>query len=225
MEKGRNSKIFVIVILFVAVFGLSIGFAAYSRNLVVDDIEAVVQPGDAELDIILDDDRVKDNTVNVVKGVGTAAVLDEAGAVITNPVLNSGSKPTISGLRANFTDKGQTVTYTFYVYNNSPYNAYLNELSFTEEPYITCTAVDPQNTNATLVSNACKDISLSLAVDSLTILSTDEGSPVSHTLTPGGVKEYRVIIAYKGTKYPLPDGAMTVNFTPISFGYSTVSPY
>ena len=61
--------------MFIAIFGFSIGFAAYSRNLEISDIEGTVQPGDAELDIIIDDDQ---KVVGEFKGMITKEQLLEA---------------------------------------------------------------------------------------------------------------------------------------------------
>jgi hypothetical protein len=225
MEKQRSTKMIAIIALIAILFGLSIGFAAYSRNLDITNLGATVTPGVSELDVFFDNDQVKDNQLAVVKGVGAGAVTDEIGATITNPVINSGNLPIITGFTANFTAKKQAVVYTFYVYNNSPYSVYLNELSFIDATEKTCEAINKNTTNATLVKNACNDISLSLKIEGITVLSTADSSPVSHTLPPGNWKKIEIEIAYKGNQYPLPDGPMKVTFSGIRIGYSTIKPY
>ena len=225
MEKQRSTKVIIVIALVAAVFGLSLGFAAYSRNLNITDIDATVKPGESELDVFFDNDQIKDNELAPVKGEGAGAVTNESGATITNAALNSGTQPIINGFTANFTAKGQKVVYAFFVYNNSPYNAYLNELSFIDTPTKSCEAVDPTTTNSSLIQNACEDITLSLKIDGLTVLSTGDSSPVSHTLSPGRWKKVEVEINYRGNNYPLPDGAMKVSFSGIRIGYSTIKPY
>ena len=223
MEKQRSTKVIAVVALIAAVFGLSIGFAAYSRTLNITNIDATVTPGESELDVFFDNDQTKDNALEVVKGTGTGALSTEEGATITNPALNSGTQPTISGFTANFTAKGQSVVYTFYVYNNSPYNAYLNAVSFTgAEPHKSCEAT-AAGTNATLVQNACNDITLSLKVGTDTILSTNSAAFKSHTIAAGAWQPVVVEIAYDGTTYPLPDGDMKVTFDGIQLSYTTIA--
>ena len=173
MEKERSSKILAVIALIVAVVGLTVGFAAYTRSLNITNLEGTVNPGESELDIFFDNDQEKGNDLAVVKGVGDAALATETGATITNPELNSGSNPTISGFQAQFKQKGQKVEYTFYVYNNSPYAAYLEKVNFTgDATHKTCEAIGTA-TNAALVENACKDINISLKIDDTKILSTN----------------------------------------------------
>lgn len=223
MEKERSTKVIAVIALIAAVFGLSIGFAAYSRTLDITNLEATVTPSESELDVFFDNDQVKDNELAVVKGEGTGAVSTETGATITNPALNSGTQPTITGFTANFTAKGQSVLYTFYVYNNSPYNAYLESVSFTgATPHKTCEAT-AAGTNATLVQNACNDITLSLKVGSDTILSTNTAEFKTHTIAAGAWQPVVVEIAYDGTTYPLPDGDMKVTFDGIKLNYTTIA--
>lgn len=224
MEKERSTKTIAIIALVVAVASLSIGFAAYTRNLEITDIEGTVTPGDMDLDVFFDNDQTKGNDLVVVKGIGTAAVEDETGATINNTSLDSGANPTISDFRANFSKKGESVTYTFYVYNNSPYNAYLESVTFTgAEPHKTCVALDPKDENDEVVANACKDITLSLQVGTDTILSTGESTFKSHTIGAGNWQEVTVTIAYDGTEYPLPAGDMKVTFAGIRLGYTTIA--
>lgn len=223
MEKERSSKILAIIALIVAVVGLTIGFAAYTRSLDITNLQGTVNPGESELDVIFDNDQEKGNDLAVVKGVGEAALASETGATITNPELNSGSNPTISGFQAQFKEKGQKVEYTFYVYNNSPYSAYLDEVKFTgNEPHKTCTAIGT-GVNATLVANACNDINVSLKVDDATILSTNGGTFASHTIAAGAFKKVVVELAYDGENYPLPDGDMRVIFDGIQLHYTTIA--
>jgi len=224
MEKERNTKIIAIAALVVAVVGLSIGFAAYSRSLDITDIEAGVSTEDTELDVFFDNDTTKSNELAVVKGVGAAAVTNETGAVINNVELNSNSdtNPTISNFRAAFTEKGQEVTYTFYVYNNSAHTAYLESANFlTADPdHKTCEAVG--NVDATNLEHACEEINMYLEIGDAQILSTKGDSFASHSIAAGEWKEVVVRIAYDGTQYSLPDGDMKVIFDGIRLGYTTI---
>jgi len=224
MEKERGTKVVAIVALVVAVLGLTIGFAAYARNLKITDVLGSVTPDEMDLDVYFDNDQIKDNELLAVKGVGTATLVDEVGAVITNPQLGSGTTPTISGFRANFSNIGQSVKYTFYVYNNSSYNAYLESVSFTgDAPHKNCVLLDTANTNSELAQSACDAITLSLKVGEDTILSTKDTSFKSHTIEASKWKEVVVEIAYDDSKSPMPDGDMKVTFDGIKLGYTTIA--
>ena len=222
-KKKNNNKMIAMICLVVVVFALTLGFAANSRNLDITNIGGTVNPGERELDVIFDNDQVANNDLNVVKGEGSAADELESGAVITNPTV-PGVAPVISGFRSNFSEKGQSVEYKFYVHNKSEYTAYLESAQFTVSTgeHKSCVAVSPGTANPTHISNACKDITLSLLVDGSAILSTDGASFKSHSINVNEWKEITVKIAYDGTTYPLPDGDMKVEFDGIRLLYTTI---
>ena len=222
-KKRNNNKTIVIICFIVAVFALSLGFAANSRNLDITNIGANVNPEERDLDVIFDNDQVLNNELAPVKGTGTGADTSEAGAVITNPITQ-GVAPVISGFTSKFSEKGQSVEYKFYVYNRSEYIAYLESAQFTISTgeHKSCEAVSPGNTNSTYITNACKDITLSLIVDGDTILSTETSTFESHSINVNTWKEITVKIAYDGTTYPLPDGDMKVTFDGIRMLYTTI---
>jgi hypothetical protein len=85
-----------------------------------------------------------------------------------------------------------------------------------------CSAIEG-GTNATLVQNACNDITLSLKVGNNTILSTNTAEFTTHTIAAGAWQQVVVEIAYDGTGYPLPDGDMKVTFDGIKLNYTTIA--
>ena len=192
-------------------------------NLDITNIGANVNPEDADLNVIFDDDQILNNEISPVKGTGTGSDYLESGAIITNPITN-GIAPVISGFTSKFSEKGQVVEYKFYVYNKSEYIAYLESAQFTVSTgeHKTCEAVSASTTNPTYITNACKDITLSLIVDGKTILSTGTSSYESHSINTNEWKEITVKIAYDGTGYPLPDGDMKVTFDGIRLLYTTI---
>lgn len=219
----KNNKNLAVVCFLAIMFALTLGFAANSKNLDILNIGANVNPEAIDLDVIFDNDQTSGNALGVVKGTGTGADTSETGATITNPTT-SNTAPTISGFNAKLTEKGQTVEYKFYVYNKSPYTAYLENVQFTSstEGHKNCVALSPSATNPTLVSNACKDITFSLSVDGKTILSTGAATFESHSINVNSWKEVTIKIAYDGTQYPLPDGDMKVTFDGIRLIYTTL---
>ena len=223
MEKERGTKLIATFALVLAIIGLSVGFAAYSRNLDINTLEGTITTADTELDVFFDNNQTKGDELGNVKGTGTAAVTDEVGAAIANGTLNAtpSSNPTISGFVAEFSEKGQEVEYTFYVYNNSPHKAYLESAAFLNggSPK-TCTAID--EVDETNKENACDEINLHLEIDGKKIVSTDSASFETHVIEPGAWKEVVVRIAYDGTEHALPDGDVKVTFDGIRLSYTTI---
>ena len=117
-RKNNQKKKLILVSLLLIIVTLSLGFAANSRYLEINGIEGNVNPESQDLDVIFDNDQVSTNDLSVVKGIGTGADSSETGAKIVNPTTQ-GVAPTITGFTSNFTEKGQTVEYKFYVYKMS----------------------------------------------------------------------------------------------------------
>ena len=222
-KKKNKNKALIAICFIVTMLGITLGFAANSRNLDITNIGANVNPEAVDLDVIFDNDQVASNNIATVKGVGTGADPTEPGATITNPSV-AGVAPVISGFTSKFTEKGQNVEYKFYVYNQSPYKAFLEKAQFTIETgeHKTCTAISAGTANETNIANACKDITLSLIVDGNTILSTGSSTFTTHSIDVNTWKEITVKIAYDGNDYPLPDGDMKVSFDAIRLFYTTI---
>ena len=222
-KKKNKNKVLIAICFIATMLGITLGFAANSRNLDITNIGANVNPEAVDLDVIFDNDQVVSNNIATVKGVGTGADPTETGATITNPSV-AGVAPGISGFTSKFTEKGQNVEYKFYVYNQSPYKAFLEKAQFTIETgeHKTCTAISVGTVNETNIANACKDITLSLIVDGNTILSTGSSTFATHSIDVNTWKEITVKIAYDGNDYPLPDGDMKVSFDAIRLIYTTI---
>ena len=226
MEKERSSKVIAICALLVGVFALSIGFAAFTRNLDIKS-EASVNPGDLALDVEFtadNDDDPENDTDTVVATVEGATAGD---ATIDNV---SDSTPVISGLKANFTAKGQSVIYTFYVHNASEYVAYLKKADFKKvtgkDSNIVCTAgvsTTASTVNATEEGKtaACDDISLTLSIAGEDAFSTTKESFSSPSINVDEYQQVVVTISYDGSN-PLPDGDFSVQFGDISLSYSSL---
>ena len=155
MKWFMNSKqIKTIAIILVAVIALSIGFAAYSARLTISS-QAQVNPDAADFS---------------VKFSKTEGVLDESNVVATNIVgegvvaeeaeIDNTDVPTITNLNATFTSPNQSVTYEFYVLNESSYDAYLRDVNFSASvngvDFISCEA--GAGATDSLVQAACDGI-------------------------------------------------------------------
>ena len=178
MEKNRSSKIIAVVALVVAVFGLTLGFAAFSNTLTISS-SAYVSPSSENFKINLSGSE-SGITTNVV---GTPAQSENLGYYASQASV-SGSR--ISGLKANVTQPGQEVSYTFYVHNDGEYDAYLNSIVFAnvegQSAPRYCVAVDPQTTTASLVSAACESISVTVKVGDDAAVSGSQATISNHKL-------------------------------------------
>ena len=197
MEKNRSSKIMLIAFLLLAVIGVSAGFAAFSNNLTISS-KAKVRPNNnmyiyfasqntkVNGKIVADPVSATPTQYDVVEGVQT-----EHTATIDNTYASEQS-PKITDLRADFTEPGQQVTYSFYVYNAWEYDAYLKNITI--EDTKTCTAKEGAlSDNATTraqqeerIANACQGISISIKVGNDSAVSTTTTNINNHVLKADG---------------------------------------
>lgn len=219
MEKERSSKIIAIVALIVGIVGLTVGFAAFTRDLNITFSESNVKVS-GDLDVkILASNTTTDTTKTVV------GELDGATSALDATISDDGL--TISGLGATFDGKGQSVEYDFYIYNNSEYDAYLKKVEFLnytgEQKNKVCTAVN--GTTQTLVDASCNDISLTIEVGGEEVINTQDSNFSSPGITKGTTVAAKIIITYNdgtGTA-KLPDGDFKINFGGIRLSYSSLT--
>ena len=197
MEKNRSSKALLIVFLLLAVIGVSAGFAAFSNNLTISS-KAKVKPNN-NMYIYFASQNTKVNGKIVADPVSaTPTQYDIVGGVevehtatIDNTYASEQS-PKITDLRADFTEPGQQVTYSFYVYNAWEYDAYLKNITIADTK--TCTAKegslsDNAQTRAQQeerIANACQGISISVKVGNDAAVSTTTTNINNHVLKADG---------------------------------------
>jgi len=237
MEKGRSSKIIAIVALCVAVVGLSLGFAAFSSNLVIKS-NAEVKPDASTFNV--DFSTTEGSIVaGTVAGTVESTAVDALGAKILPTagdatIDNSEVDSVIKDIKATFTTPGQTVTYTFWAHNGGQYDAYLNSVVFSNAigkatadaetetdlgAFKYCTP--GTGTDASMVAAACENISLSVKVGNDTFTSAAANLSAAHQLLKGTSEPVVVTITYTGTA--LADGDFTVYFGDITLGYDSVN--
>ena len=247
MERKGNSRIIAIVALFVAVVGLSLGFAAYSTSLQIS-ATSDVNPNSANWNVGFSTDG------NSIESVSTART--KAG-VNSDTQLGGGTvdvkKYTISQTsNANATlkaESGSYVTYTLSVLNKGTLPAYLSTVDFSNVA-MTCTnAAAPSNDsdweviegtanagtkrgggNSTTISNDdCAkmfDLTVSIAGTEYTSSSTT----FNHTLAAStGSAPVIVKLAYKGGAEAdaiaaTLDGDITVSAGNITVVYVSTNP-
>lgn len=219
MEKNRSSKVVAVVALVVAVFGLTLGFAAFSNTLVIQS-SATVTPDASAFNVVFSAAAESVDYASKITGVGSAEGVTGNEASITGEDYR-----TVTGLQANFTAPGQTVTYTFYVHNIGSYIAYLRQISFlgvggTEE-LKTCAIPEGERTTQGLVDAACADMSVSVKVGSEEVTKVTKNDYKGHSLALTGHETVIVTIEYANNGNPV-DGPMTVTFGDINLDYESV---
>lgn len=221
MEKdNRNVKIIAIAALLVAVLGVSIGFAAFTRTLTIE-AEAVVNPTD-DFNVVFS----KSNSSVVTTGGVDASSKNPSTLVAETAIIandNAGG-PLISNLKATFTAPGQSATYTFYAYNDSTYTAYLKNVDFTAAA-TPCTASTGSSVTSSLMTAACPDIKIKISVgsDANTQDLTADTSVSSHSLAGGAGELITVVIYYDQiANQTLADGPFDVDLGTIQLLYKTV---
>lgn len=188
MEKKRGNQVMAVAALFIAVIGLSLGFAAFSNTLTIKS-SATVTPDASVFDVNFSSSAGSTATQAIVPvKTHTGAVGDytadsyndtyftATNATITNdaPIAGQTTNSRIENLNVYFTEPGQQVTYTFYVRNDGKVEAYLNEVLFTQVGATaadshTCAIVEENVAEAnratqTLVTNACAAIHYKVSV-------------------------------------------------------------
>jgi len=223
-SKDRTYQVVAIVGLIIGVMALTIGFAAFTTTLTISSA-ADVTPAATTLDVVF-----STSSSSAVTGTVTGVATGETGATAGDATL---AATTVSGISAHFTKPGQTVTYTFNVYNNSAYLAYLTEIVFKnasgESAFKVCKAKSGSSNPATNdITTACNGITLTLTVDGLETTTSKTPSEIAaysgnKTIAATTGKTVTVVITYASGS-SIPDGDIEVAFGDIDLKYSSVAP-
>ena len=214
MDRDRSTKVIAIVALCVAVFGLSVGFAAFSNDLTITS-EATVKPNASDFDVNFSSSDTSETD-------GTVTATSTAGVTAQDATINNATAPTISGIKVEFTEPGQSAKYSFFAHNAGKYNAFLNNVTFknAKDANANIACVAAEGTNANMVASACQGISIKVKVGTTTF----EGSTptiTSHELTIDQYEPVEVTIEYK-TGAARADGDFQVNIGDIVLTYGSV---
>ena len=228
MEKERGSRIIAIIALVVAVAGLTLGFAAFTKDLNITFSESNVNlSGDLDVQILASDNV--DDPSTTVDGIGysmSIGGLDET--IIVNSATISSDRTIISGLGGTFSNKYQSIMYMFQVYNNSEYDAYLKSVDFLD--YIgadtnkVCTALE--GTTQSLVDAACEDVHVLVAIGDVEVMDTSESGFSSVKVAKGETEDLMLFIVYGSEEMDdstvLPNGNFKINFGGIKLNFSSL---
>lgn len=200
--RRNGAKYIIVFALLISVAALSLGFAAFSSTLTIE----------SEADVVGDPTKFNVSLSKSNSSVSTGSVTPTVSGATGSAATLSANK--IEGLKATFTDKGQSVKYSFYAYNAGQFIGYLNSVSIGTK---TCTPVS--GTTASYVASACNGISISVKVGSNTYNSTNN-SISSHSLAIGSAEAVEVTISY-ASNAALADGDFTVAFGDIVLTYGS----
>ena len=199
--KNRISKLITIIVLVIGIVAITIGFAAFSTTLTIKS-GADVEYDSTELNVVF-----STSSVTVSNGTVSGTVSGVSGA--SADVATLASKQ-VSGINAHFTKPGQTVSYVFFVHNNSSFSAHAFLLNNLQQ----CIPDNSHGSPATQGLNAaCSDISRSIFVN-------DSAVVANFDLDPGDVKKIEVVIQYSNGGH-IADGDFFVTFDDIELSYST----
>ena len=227
MGREKNGKILAIVALCVAVFGLTVGFAAFSNTLTISS-SATVSPESTSFNV---DFSTSDSSVATSAVVPTTA----NGATATNATIdNSDVNPVIENISANFTQPGQSVTYDFFAYNAGEYDAFLNSVIYGSVPSSSLTkvcSIDPADVTAgkTTASEdslaaACEAINVEVIVGENAEKRTFNASETNvddFMVAKKSAKKVSVVLTYaeNGARA---DGNFKVDFGAIALSFGSV---
>lgn len=203
MEKSRRTNKVILILLFLLVIGLSIGFAAYGRELKISTA-ATVKGDEAGFKVVFSTEE-DDATAGTIEEDGYASALT-IGADSTE----------LSNLKATFTAPGQTATWKFYAYNSGKFDAFLNGVTIGE------ISAEPKNgTDAEKVEEALKGISVKVKVANEEYTTTKNPLTSTHKLAQTTGEEIVVTISYAAGS-AIADGDFDVNIGDIVLNYSSI---
>ena len=217
MERNRQTKMITIIALVIAVAGMSLGFAAFSSTLTISS-SATVAPDSSNFKVGF----YASTTSTLASEAQDHVYPSTNGSASATSLYISEGTTSISGLKANFTAPGESVTYSFYVGNSGEYDAYLRAINFNNITGASSNKVCTAGTDATdsLVQAACNDISISVNVHDITATSTSS-SISGKILYKKTFAPITITIEYAANGNRA-DGPFSVSFGDISIDYSTV---
>lgn len=215
MEKERSTRIIAIVALLIAVFGVSIGFAAYSASLNISNTSATVGASSADdFKVVFSNNQDSDN-VSIDTLISNATATGATAVKGTGALMNS---TTITGLSANFTDQNQKVEYTLYARNTGKFDAYLNNVTIGS---VAQKCVASTGTTQSLVDNVCDSITMTVKVGTEAATEVSVSNISNHLLGKGLYEPITITLEYAENEFAV-DGDFTVNFGQITLGYDYV---
>ena len=218
MEKN-NGKIIAVVALVIAVVSLSVGFAAFSATLTIENISATAT---SATDTFATGVQYTGNQTVVCYEGDTSTELTEtyAGGSATNQ--------TWTGVNVPLTPTVREVTCKAEITNASTYLAKLRQISIAD--YVTCASTGSGDTAASNEAEVCATVTatVSIAGDSTTFTTSTAATPnkaaytgASSTIAANnGTAVVSLKLAYSSS-INAPDGDLAITVPTISLLYKT----
>ena len=237
MPSNKGLKVMVALSLVIGILGVSLGFAAF-QNLLTISSSAAVAPSQATFDVNFSktSGTLEAGTLSGVASGNSGVTADSATIVNAAPSSEPGTAA-ITGLKANFTQPGQTVTYTFYARNDGQYNAFLKSVAFAnvanESSAVVCSA--NTGTDATLMAAACNKITISVSVNGTPYALANDANEIPHAAVTHSVSSHQLSIGAQETivvtityaaegdnEIARADGSFNVSFGDIALTYRSI---
>ena len=176
MERQRKYKMFSIIALMIAVVGLSVAFAAFSKVLTIN-ASATITPNEEDFKVVtygLKDEasansfdqsfEVLDEYLSSEKSVGITFNSDIATGTPAT-ITNDKNTTTISSINVTLDKENSAFHYYFIIKNEGKYDAYIDLENFDQYTWYTsdngiCTAVEETIANEDEINTACQNISI-----------------------------------------------------------------
>lgn len=217
MRKNNKNKIFIIIALCIAISGLTIGFAAFSKVLTISS-SADVDPNPENFSV-----EFSSSEGNVV--VDDIVPTTTGDVEASNAIINNEDTPTISNLNISFTEPGQSVNYQFYVINTGDYDAYLNKIftsnAVNSTSYKVCKPLP--GTTQESVDEVCDAISVTITANSgLSYTLSNQEMVNSSKFLRGSSTLFNLTVNYDSSAKEA-DGDFIVEFGEVVFEFSSVA--
>ncbi len=218
MTNNRTNQVIAIVALMIAVLGLSVGFAAFSRTLTIES-GASVKPSEDSFQV-----RFSSSDESYAKNeIVPTKVTNGSTFTATNAVISDSDELKLEGLSATFTEPSQSVTYTLYIENAGKYKAFLNSITFGtvsgNNSFKVCTPVG--DADPAKVAAACNGITYTVKTAGQTFTTTNNDITDANGVDPEKFSVVEIEIAYANNA-TLADGDFTVQFGSVTLDYSTI---
>lgn len=214
----RRGKVLIIVALLVGVVAISIGFAAYTNVLEIEE-EVIVKPDASLFKVTFSSSDTEIITEAITPTKSDKEILTSS-AIITN-----GDISTVSNLSATFTEPNQSVTYKLYAHNVGKYEAFLKEIMYNNlsnsTTYKKCSALPGVTINENLMDAACDDMKITVKVGEDTFNETNHNI-TSHVLTHETSEPIEIKLEYLDNHHYV-DGDFKVELGSISLKYSSLN--
>lgn len=216
MKKNNSYKLIEVLSLIVAVIGLTLGFAAYSTSVKVENLH--VKPDKDTFVVKFSSSETSTESNRPIDGVASNGARAEVARIVSD------NKTALAHLKARFTAPGQKVVYTLYAHNVGDYDAFLKTITFSNalgsSNFKSCRPYSA-DTSTSLVMAACEDISLKVEVGDSLVADGSVADISGHSLEVDDNEPIIITIEYdpNGRRS---DGEFEVEFGKVTLTYLSV---